>query len=55
MAPRFFSEIPSLVAQGKLKIREHLTYGIENGAAAFVEMLKPGNIVGKPIIVVADA
>ncbi|KAJ7477164.1 hypothetical protein B0H11DRAFT_1293397 [Mycena galericulata] len=53
MAPRFFTEIPALVAQGKLISEEHLIEGIENGPAAFVDMLKGAFPVGKPIIVVA--
>ncbi|KAJ7477177.1 hypothetical protein B0H11DRAFT_1864861 [Mycena galericulata] len=54
MAGRFFSEIPALVAQGKLLTEEHLIKGIENGPAAFVDMLKGAFPVGKPIIVVAE-
>ncbi|KAJ7227450.1 hypothetical protein GGX14DRAFT_419629 [Mycena pura] len=54
MVPRFFSEIPALVAQGKLLSQEHLIQGIENAPNAFVDMLKGGFPVGKPIIVVAQ-
>ncbi|KAJ7672838.1 hypothetical protein B0H17DRAFT_1083540 [Mycena rosella] len=54
MAPRFFSEVPALVAQGKLVSEEHLVHGIENGPAAFVDMLKGGRALGKPVIVVAE-
>ncbi|KAJ7432400.1 hypothetical protein FB451DRAFT_1111698 [Mycena latifolia] len=54
MAPRFFAEVPALVAQGKLTCREHITKGIEHGPAAFVDMLKQGTVVGKPLLVVAE-
>lgn len=53
IAPRFFSEIPALLAQGKLKSQENIVDGIENGAKAFVDMLKDSTAVGKPVIRVA--
>ena len=41
------------LAEGKLKYRETVTQGIENAPAAFIDMLKGGNI-GKQIVQVGD-
>ncbi|KAJ7436047.1 alcohol dehydrogenase [Mycena latifolia] len=54
MAPRFFAEVPALVAQGKLRCRENITKDIEHGPAAFADMLKQGTGVRKPLLVVAE-
>jgi NADPH-dependent curcumin reductase CurA len=42
-------EAHEVVAQGKLKWKEHVTEGFENAAKAFIEMLKGSNF-GKAII-----
>ncbi|KAJ7638420.1 hypothetical protein FB45DRAFT_902792 [Roridomyces roridus] len=54
MAPRFFSEIPALLATGKMTSEEHLVHGIENWPTAFVDMLKGALPGGKPVVVVAQ-
>ncbi|KAJ6575602.1 hypothetical protein DFH09DRAFT_1078563 [Mycena vulgaris] len=52
MAPRFFAEVPALL--GKLTCQEHIIKGLENGPAALVGILKDGNAVGRPLIVVVE-
>ncbi|KAF8587440.1 NAD(P)-binding protein [Ramaria rubella] len=54
LAGRFFTEIPLLVAQGKIQVFEHFTRGLENAAQVFVDLLEEGGTLGKPLIVVAD-
>jgi NADPH-dependent curcumin reductase CurA len=55
LGPRFFAEVPTLVAQGKLTARETLTEGLENAADAFVKMLQSGGAeeLGKPVVIVS--
>ncbi|KAJ7141371.1 hypothetical protein C8R44DRAFT_763278 [Mycena epipterygia] len=55
MGPRFFSEVPALMAQGKLTARETFTEGLENAAEAFVKMLQEGGAeeLGKPVVIVS--
>ncbi|KAF8583186.1 alcohol dehydrogenase [Ramaria rubella] len=54
LAGRFFTEISLLVAQGKIQVFEHFTQGLENTAQVFVDLLKEGGTLGKPLIVVVD-
>ncbi|KAF8578379.1 NAD(P)-binding protein [Ramaria rubella] len=54
LGKRFYQEVPPLVAQGKIKAIEHVTRGLENAPQAFVDMLKAGGTLGKPVIVVAE-
>lgn len=54
LAGKFFSEMPALLAQGKITAVEHVTRGIENAAQAFVDALKGGAGVGKAVVVVAE-
>jgi len=54
-AEKFFSEIPALLAQGKIKGLEHITNGIENAGQVLVDCLKEGGGgVGKPVVLVAE-
>lgn len=55
LGPRFFAEVPALMAQGKLTARETLTEGLENAADAFLKMLQEGGAeeLGKPVVIVA--
>lgn len=55
LAPRFYAEMPALVAAGKITAKEHITEGLENGPAALADVLKEGGneAAGKPIILVA--
>ncbi|KAJ7751444.1 hypothetical protein B0H16DRAFT_1548443 [Mycena metata] len=53
MQPRFLAEIPPLLAQGKIKVKEHLFHGLENGIEAF-QSLFDGNAMAKPVIVVDE-
>ncbi|KAJ7752416.1 hypothetical protein DFH07DRAFT_825215 [Mycena maculata] len=55
LAPRFFAEMPGLVAEGKITAKEHITEGLENGPDALVAVLKEGGngAAGKPVIRVA--
>jgi NADPH-dependent curcumin reductase CurA len=48
---RFFTEIPPLVAQGKITGKEHLFAGLESGPTAFLSMFN-GTSTGKPVVVV---
>jgi hypothetical protein len=54
VAGRFFSEVPTLLAQGKITGLEHVTKGIENAAQALVDTLKGGAGIGKPVVLVAE-
>ena len=45
----YVSKASAWLAEGKLKYRETITKGIENAPAAFIDMLKGGNI-GKQIV-----
>lgn len=56
-AGRFFTEIPALLAQGKIIGEESVIEGIENAPQAIVDMLTGGRgaDVGKPVIIVAKA
>ena len=49
----FQEEVGSYIRDGRLKYREHVTEGLENAPAAFLDMLKGGNF-GKTLIKVAD-
>ena len=54
--PRFPEALPRMagwLADGRLKYREHVTRGLENAPAAFVEMLEGGNI-GKTLVQLGD-
>ncbi len=51
--PAFIEEVSGYIRDGRLKYREHVTEGLENAPAAFLEMLKGGNF-GKTLIKVAD-
>ncbi|KAF8574401.1 NAD(P)-binding protein [Ramaria rubella] len=51
---RFFTEIPPLVAQGKIQVLEHVIRGLEGAPQALLDLLTEGGLFGKPIIVVAD-
>ncbi|KAJ7242358.1 hypothetical protein B0H12DRAFT_1132438 [Mycena haematopus] len=55
LAPRFYAEMPGLVAEGKITAEERITGGLENGPAALAAVLKEGGDEsrGKPIILVA--
>ncbi|KAJ6521972.1 hypothetical protein DFH09DRAFT_1330864 [Mycena vulgaris] len=55
LGPRFFTEVPALMAQGKVTARETFTEGLENAADAFVKMLQEGGAeeLGKPVMIVA--
>jgi NADPH-dependent curcumin reductase CurA len=48
---RFFSEIPPLIAEGKIKAQEQLFAGLESGPEAFLSMFD-GTSVAKPVVVV---
>ncbi|KAJ7580391.1 hypothetical protein C8J56DRAFT_1169228 [Mycena floridula] len=54
-AGKFFAEMPALLAQGKIKSREHITHGLENASQALVDyVLKAGvEVAGKPVVMVA--
>lgn len=49
----FQRDVSGYIHDGRLKYREHITEGLENAPAAFLEMLKGGNF-GKTLIKVAD-
>ncbi|KAJ7450025.1 hypothetical protein B0H11DRAFT_1743466 [Mycena galericulata] len=55
LAPRFYAEMPGLVAAGKITAKEHIIEGLENGPGALVAVLKEGGneAAGKPVILVA--
>ncbi|KAJ6536756.1 hypothetical protein DFH09DRAFT_931115 [Mycena vulgaris] len=48
---RFFTEIPPLVAQGKITGQEHLFMGLESGPEAFLSLFN-GSSTAKPVVVV---
>ena len=48
----FMHEVAGYIKEGKVKVQEHLTEGIENMGKAFQEMMKGGN-VGKAVVKVA--
>jgi NADPH-dependent curcumin reductase CurA len=48
------TEVPPLIAQGKIKAKEHAVHGLENTPQLFADMLKQGGTSGKPVIVVAE-
>jgi len=52
-ADAFFDEMPKLVAEGKIKYREHITRGLENADRALRELFTGENF-GKAVILVAD-
>ena len=41
------------IRSGDIKLKEHITNGLDNGAAAFAELLTGGN-TGKAVIVVSE-
>ena len=41
-APKFFVDVPPMIAEGKLKSEERIYDGIESAPQAFVDMLKGG-------------
>ncbi|KAJ7908844.1 hypothetical protein B0H13DRAFT_2495239 [Mycena leptocephala] len=55
LAPRFYAEMPGLVAAGKITAKEHITEGLENAPEALAAVLKEGGnkAAGKPVILVA--
>ncbi|KAJ7876580.1 hypothetical protein B0H13DRAFT_1632128, partial [Mycena leptocephala] len=54
LAPRFYAEMPGLVAAGKITAKEHITEGLENAPEALAAVLKEGGnkAAGKPVILV---
>lgn len=50
---RFYTEMPRLLASGRVKVRPHVWRGLENADIALLETLKGGNI-GKSVVLVAD-
>jgi NADPH-dependent curcumin reductase CurA len=56
LAPRFFAEVPALMARGKMIGREALTKGLESAPVAFFKLLQEGGAdeLGKPVVVVAE-
>jgi NADPH-dependent curcumin reductase CurA len=42
-----------LIRSGDIKLKEHITDGLENAAAAFAELLTGGN-TGKAVVVVSE-
>jgi NADPH-dependent curcumin reductase CurA len=56
LAPRFYAEMPPLVAAGTITAREHIIDGLENGPDALLAVLREGEgmrPLGKPVILVA--
>ncbi|KAJ7187157.1 hypothetical protein C8R46DRAFT_1059018 [Mycena filopes] len=55
LAPRFYVEMPGLVAEGKITAKEHIIEGFENAPQALADVLKEGSNeeAGKPVILVA--
>ena len=51
--PAFVNEVSEYVRDGRVKYRESITEGIENGPQAFIDMLQGGNF-GKTLVKVAD-
>jgi len=49
----FQRDVSGWISDGSLKYREHVTEGIENAPAAFLQMLEGGNF-GKTLVKVAD-
>jgi NADPH-dependent curcumin reductase CurA len=49
----FYDEMPKLVAEGKIKYKEHISKGIENAETAFAQLFHGDNF-GKAVIVVAN-
>jgi NADPH-dependent curcumin reductase CurA len=56
LAPRFFAEVPALMARGKMIGQEALTEGLESAPEAFFKLLQEGGAdeLGKPVVVVAE-
>lgn len=52
-ADAFYAEMVPLVKEGKMKHREDVTRGLENGCQALVDVLS-GKNHGKKVILVAD-
>ncbi|KAF9502004.1 NAD(P)-binding protein [Pleurotus eryngii] len=50
---RFFTEIPALLAQGKIKSREVVFEGIDNAPRALLAVLNGGEDAGKVVVMVA--
>ncbi|KAK7039338.1 zinc-type alcohol dehydrogenase-like protein PB24D3.08c [Favolaschia claudopus] len=55
LAPRFYAEMPLLLAQGKITAKEYISEGLSSGPEALAAVLREGGneAVGKPIIRVA--
>ncbi|KAL1747885.1 hypothetical protein HDZ31DRAFT_30984 [Schizophyllum fasciatum] len=55
-APRFFADVPPMIAAGKLKSEERIYRGIEAAPQAFVDMLKGGwdTANGKVVVSLVD-
>lgn len=53
LAPKFYEEMPKWVKEGKIKVLESVTQGIEYIGEAFVDMMKGGKI-GKAVVQVSD-
>ncbi|MEM7059197.1 MAG: NADP-dependent oxidoreductase [Pseudomonadota bacterium] len=49
----FLEEVSGYIRDGRIKYREHIVEGIENGPQTFIDMLSGGNF-GKTLIKVAD-
>uniref|UniRef100_D8Q1R7 Enoyl reductase (ER) domain-containing protein n=1 Tax=Schizophyllum commune (strain H4-8 / FGSC 9210) TaxID=578458 RepID=D8Q1R7_SCHCM len=55
-APKFFVDVPPMIAEGKLKSEERIYDGIESAPQAFVDMLKGGwdTANGKVVVSLVD-
>lgn len=49
LLPEFIADVAPLLAQGKIRVIEDITDGLDNAPAAFLSMLKGGNL-GKTLI-----
>ena len=47
--PKFQREVAPMVADGRVKVKEDITEGLENAPQAFIDMLNGGN-TGKAIV-----
>jgi NADPH-dependent curcumin reductase CurA len=49
----FYEKIPQLIANGDLKLREHVYRGLEQAPQAMYDLMK-GDNTGKSIVVLSD-
>ena len=54
MGEQFMKDMAQYVLDGKVKVHEHVTHGIENAGRAFVDMMAGGN-TGKAVVAVTKA